>query len=115
MLRAYRLVYPCSPHAPPQLWEWQQPHVDYLVLNARTFRRRVVGWWCADWDALDHENRRIWATYYRPKVRIRAHRGLAGTASGASPGDRGGAGNRGGDGVAWTGESVKRGRQGTGG
>ena len=48
MLRAYRLVYPFSSHAPQQLWEWQQPHVDHLVLNARTFRRRVVGWWFAD-------------------------------------------------------------------
>ena len=25
MLRAYRLLYPASPHTTPQLWEWQQP------------------------------------------------------------------------------------------
>ena len=67
MLRAYLLVYPARPHAPQQLWEWQQPHVDHLVLNARTFSRRVVGWWFADWQALDQDNTRIWETYYRPK------------------------------------------------
>ena len=67
MLRAYRLVYDLSAHAPPQLWEWQQPHVDHLVLNARTFSRRVVGWWFDDWQALGQDNTRIWATYYRPK------------------------------------------------
>ena len=37
-----------------------------LVRNG-TFRRRVVGWWFADWHALDQENRRIWETYYQPK------------------------------------------------
>ena len=67
MLRAYRLVYPFSPHAPQQLWEWQQPHVDHLVRNARTFGRRVVGWWFVDWHALGQENRRIWETSYHPK------------------------------------------------
>ena len=42
MLRAYHLVYPCSPHAPQQLWEWQQPHVDHLLVNACTFGRQVA-------------------------------------------------------------------------
>jgi hypothetical protein len=37
MLRAYRLVYDFSNFGPPQLWEWQQPYIDHLVLNATTF------------------------------------------------------------------------------
>ena len=67
MLRAYRLVYPLSHHAPPQLWEYEQPYIDHLILNARTFERRVVQWWFADWVALARDNTRIWNTYYRPK------------------------------------------------
>jgi hypothetical protein len=42
MLHAYRLVYPLSQHAPPQLWEYEQPYIDNLLLNARTFDRWVV-------------------------------------------------------------------------
>lgn len=67
MLRAYRLVYPDSPHAPPKLWEWEQPYVDNLIVNARTFGRRVVQRYFRDWDALAHANARIWDTYYRPR------------------------------------------------
>ena len=67
MLRAYRLVYPHCHHAPPQLWEYEQPFIDNLILNARTFERRIVQWWFADWSALDRDNTRIWDTYYRPK------------------------------------------------
>jgi hypothetical protein len=67
MLRAYRLTYDFSNFGPPQLWEWQQPYIDHLVLNGRTFNRRVVGWWFEDWDALDEDNTRIWQTYYEPK------------------------------------------------
>jgi len=67
MLRAYRLTYPFSEYGPPQLWEWQQPYIDHLVLNARTFNRRVVGWWFEDWDTLDQDNTRIWQTHYKPK------------------------------------------------
>ena len=37
------------------------------MLNARTFERRIVQWWFADWAALDSDNTRIWNTYYRPK------------------------------------------------
>jgi len=33
MLRAYRLVYPISQHAPPQLWEYEQPYIDNLLLR----------------------------------------------------------------------------------
>ncbi len=57
----------CALRRAPQLWEWEQPYIDDLVLNARTFNRRVVGWWFKDWDALDQENTRIWQTYYEPK------------------------------------------------
>ena len=42
MLRAYRLVYDFSNFGPPQLWEWEQPYIDHLILNARTFGRRLV-------------------------------------------------------------------------
>ena len=59
MLQAYRLVYDFSNFGSPQLWEWQQPYIDHLVLNARTFGRRVVGWYFEDWDALDQDNTRI--------------------------------------------------------
>ncbi len=67
MLRAYRLVYDFSNFGPPQLWEWQQPYIDHLVLNARTFNRRVVSWYFEDWNTLEQDNTRIWQTYYEPK------------------------------------------------
>src|SRR5712691_4991813 len=67
MLHAYRLVYPISQHAPPQLWEYEQPYIDNLLSNARTFARWVVQWYVADWGALDCDNTRIWNTSYRPK------------------------------------------------
>jgi hypothetical protein len=67
MLHAYRLVYPISEHAPPQLWEWEQPFINNLLLNARTFDRWVVQWYFESWEALDRDNTRIWDTYYRPK------------------------------------------------
>jgi hypothetical protein len=68
MLRAYRLVYPISQHAPPQLWEFEQPYIDNLLLNARTFDRRVVQWYFEDWAALDRDNTRIWNTHYHIKT-----------------------------------------------
>jgi len=37
MIHAYRLVYPLSEHASPQIWEFEQPYIDNLLLNARTF------------------------------------------------------------------------------
>ena len=67
MIHAYRLVYPISEHAPPQLWEYKQPYIDNLLRNARTFDRWVVQWYFEDWKALDRDNTRIWNTYYRPK------------------------------------------------
>src|SRR5262249_16616208 len=67
MIRAYRLVYPISEHAPPQLWEYEQPFIDHLLRNARTFDRFVAQWYFDDWAALDRDNTRIWNTYYRPK------------------------------------------------
>ncbi len=67
MIHAYRLTYPFSEYGPPQLWEWQQPYIDALVLHAKTFNRRVVSWWFEDWDALDQDNTRIWQTCYAPK------------------------------------------------
>jgi hypothetical protein len=67
MLHAYRLVYPLSQQAPPQLWEYEQPYIDNLLLNARTFARWVVQWYFENWEALDRDNTRIWNLYYRPK------------------------------------------------
>ena len=66
MIRAYRLVYPLNHHAPPQLWEYEQTYIHHLILNARTFDRRVVQWYFEDWDALDRDKLGIWDTYYRP-------------------------------------------------
>jgi hypothetical protein len=47
MLHAYRLVYPIDQHGMPQLWEYEQPYIHNLIVNARTFKRRVVQWYCA--------------------------------------------------------------------
>jgi hypothetical protein len=60
MIHAYRLVYSISDHAPPQLWEFEQPYIDNLLLNARTFDRWVVQWHFENWAALDLDNTRIW-------------------------------------------------------
>ena len=67
MIHAYRLTYPFSEYGPPQLWEWEQPYIDDLVLNARTFNQRVVQRYFDDWDALNDDNTRIWQTYYVSK------------------------------------------------
>jgi hypothetical protein len=32
MFHAYRLVYPISEHAPPELWEYEQPYIDNLLV-----------------------------------------------------------------------------------
>jgi hypothetical protein len=60
VLRAYRLVYPDSPHTPPQLWEWEEPYIQMLIENAWTFNREAVERDFADWNALAEENQRIW-------------------------------------------------------
>jgi hypothetical protein len=66
MLRAYRLVYLSSPHAQPTLWEWQQPYIHHLILNARSFHTtRVEHRYFRDWDALARENTRVWDAHYR--------------------------------------------------
>ncbi len=44
-----------------------QPYIGNLILNARTFDRRVVQEWFEDWVAFAQDNTRIWETYYRPK------------------------------------------------
>ncbi len=67
MIHAYRLVYSFSQNAPPQLWEYEQPYVDRLLLNARTFDRCIAQGDFEDWEALDRDNTHIWDTYYRPK------------------------------------------------
>ena len=67
MLRAYRLTYPDSPHALPQLWEWQQPYIEHLLTNARTCGRRAVQRYFRDWDAYARENAHIWQRVYFSK------------------------------------------------
>ena len=67
MLPAYRLVYPLNQHGSPQLWEYEQPYIDNLIVNARTFQRFVVQCYFEDWAAFDRDNTRIWNIYYRPK------------------------------------------------
>jgi hypothetical protein len=67
MIHAYRLVYPFSQHAQPQLWEFEQPYIDNLLWNARTFDRFVAQYYFKDWETLDRDNRRIWEAYYRIK------------------------------------------------
>jgi len=63
MVRACRLVYG-TPHALPRLWEWQEPHIDHLLRNARTFSRLVVHRHFPTWQALAGENARLWETHY---------------------------------------------------
>src|SRR3989454_3474346 len=65
-IHAYRLVYPDSPHAPEMLWEWEEPYIQLLIDNARTFQRTVVQRYFPTWDDLEQENRCIWETYYLP-------------------------------------------------
>ncbi len=67
MLRAYRLIFTNNPYAPPQLWEWEQPFIDDLYLTARTFGHHMTQRFFLNRDALDHDNTRIWQTYYEPK------------------------------------------------
>ncbi len=43
MIHAYRLGYPLSQHAPPQLWEYEQPYIDNLILKPV----RLIGLWCS--------------------------------------------------------------------
>jgi hypothetical protein len=67
MLRAYRLIYLKSPHAPPKLWEWRQPYIHHLIVNARSFHTtRVEQRYFRDWQDLARENARVWDTHYRP-------------------------------------------------
>ena len=66
MIHAYRLIYRKSPHAPPTLWEWEQPWIHNLIVNARSFNTtRVQQRYFLDGDALAAENRRIWEAHYR--------------------------------------------------
>ena len=68
MLRAYRLIYLHSPSAPPTLWEWKQPWIHHLIVNARSFKTtRVEQRYFQDWDALAVGNTRIWEEHYRAR------------------------------------------------
>ena len=66
-IHAYRLVYADSPHAPEMLWEWEEPYIQMLIENARTFHRKVVQRYFFTWDDLAQENQRIWETQYLPR------------------------------------------------
>jgi hypothetical protein len=66
MLHAYRLRYLQGPHAPPTLWEWEQPSIHHLIINAERFHTVVVAQrYFRDWEALHCENTRLWDVYYR--------------------------------------------------
>jgi hypothetical protein len=68
MLHAYRLVYPLSEHTPRQLWEWEQPWIHHLIMNADSFHTAVVEQqYCRDWEVLRSENARIWDVHYRSR------------------------------------------------
>jgi hypothetical protein len=68
MIHAYRLIYLKSPHAPPTLWEWEQPWIHNLIVNARSFNTtRAEQRYFLDWDALAAENSRIWEEHYRSR------------------------------------------------
>jgi hypothetical protein len=58
-LHAYRLVYDFSNFGPPQLWGWQQPHIDNLSRSARTFGHHMKQRFFLNEDALNLENTRI--------------------------------------------------------
>jgi hypothetical protein len=62
MVHACRLVYD-TPHTLPRLWEWQEPHIDNLLRNARTFARLVDDRHFPRWEALAGENARLWETH----------------------------------------------------
>ncbi|HSF31435.1 MAG TPA: hypothetical protein VLK82_13315 [Candidatus Tectomicrobia bacterium] len=64
-IHAYRLVFPDGDHGPELLWEWEQPYIDRLLWNAKTFGRQVTQRYFADWEALAAENQRIWEASYR--------------------------------------------------
>lgn len=62
-MHAYRLVFPDGDHGPEFLWEWEPPYIDRVLWNAKTFGRKVVQRYFADWDALAAENQRLWEAY----------------------------------------------------
>ena len=66
MIRAYRLVSE-SPHAPPALWEWEQPSIAHLTRSARLFPHRVVQRYFATLPALERANAQLWKRHYLPK------------------------------------------------
>ena len=66
VLHAYRLVYPLSQHGSPQLWEYEQPYIDNLLLNAG----RLIDLSHMVFRRLDSTRPRQYPyrdTYYRPK------------------------------------------------
>ncbi len=67
MLRAYRLIITNNPYAPPQLWEWEQPHIDNVSRSARTFGHNMRQRFFLNKEALNWKNTRIWNTHYKPK------------------------------------------------
>jgi hypothetical protein len=64
-IHAYRLVSPDSSCASETLWEWEDPYIQRLFWNAKTFGHTVVHCTFLHWNALAEANQRIWETYYR--------------------------------------------------
>jgi hypothetical protein len=68
MLHAYRLLSLPSPHAPPTLWEWAQPWMHHLMMNAGSFHTAMVEQrYFQDWEALHSENARRWDVHSRSR------------------------------------------------
>jgi hypothetical protein len=63
MLRASRLVSPDHPQALPQLWDWQQPSLHNILLNAQTLGRRGAPRYFRDWSARSRANAGMYETH----------------------------------------------------
>jgi len=68
MIHASRLLYLHSPHAPPTLWEWEQPWIHHLMMNADSFHTAVVEQrYFRDLEALHSEKARMWDVHSRSR------------------------------------------------
>ena len=68
MIHAYRLLSFHSPHAPPTLWDWEQPWMHHLMMNANSFHTAAVEQqYFRDWEAFHREHVRMWDVHYRSR------------------------------------------------
>ncbi len=83
MIRAYRLIITNYEYAQPQLWEWQQPHIDNLSRSARTFGQHGKQRFFLNKEALNLGNYARMAHVLQAKTGAPPHRQLAGIAGSA--------------------------------